>query len=51
MVTGRIGSLYMLYYYLTYRPKLEGYDSMYSKKMTSRQTKANQQVKRYIVVV
>jgi glycosyltransferase involved in cell wall biosynthesis len=26
---GRIGALYMLYYYLIYRPKKEGYDSMY----------------------
>ena len=32
-VTGRIGSLYMLYYYVTYKPKLEGYDSLYSKKI------------------
>lgn len=32
-VTGRIGSLYMLYYYVTYRPKSEGYDSMYGKKI------------------
>jgi glycosyltransferase involved in cell wall biosynthesis len=26
---GRIGALYMLYYYLSYKPKLEGYDSLY----------------------
>lgn len=26
---GRLGALYMLYYYLSYKPKLEGYDSMY----------------------
>lgn len=32
-VTGRIGSLYMLYHYVTYKPKLKGYDSMYSKKI------------------
>jgi glycosyltransferase involved in cell wall biosynthesis len=32
-VTGRIGALYMLYYYLTYKPKSEGYDSMYSEKI------------------
>ncbi len=30
---GRIGSLYMLYYYLFYKPKEEGYDSMYPKDM------------------
>lgn len=32
-VTGRIGALYMLYYYLTYKPKLGGYHSMYSEKI------------------
>lgn len=32
-VTGRIGALYMLYYYLTYKPKSEGYDSMYDEKI------------------
>jgi glycosyltransferase involved in cell wall biosynthesis len=32
-VTGRIGSLYMLYYYVTYKPKLGGYHSMYSEKI------------------
>ena len=26
---GRVGALYMLYHYISYRPKLEGYDSMY----------------------
>lgn len=26
---GRLGALYMLYHYLTYRPKESGYDSMY----------------------
>ena len=26
---GRVGALYMLYYYISYKPKLEGYDSMY----------------------
>lgn len=26
---GRVGALYMLYYYLSYKPKLEGYDSLY----------------------
>jgi len=35
-VTGRIGSLYMLYYYVTYKPKLEGYHSMYSEKIRHR---------------
>ena len=30
---GRIRSLYMLYYYLFYKPKEEGYDSMYPKDM------------------
>jgi glycosyltransferase involved in cell wall biosynthesis len=28
---GRIGSLYMLYHYLSYKPKEEGYDSMFDK--------------------
>jgi glycosyltransferase involved in cell wall biosynthesis len=28
-VTGRIGALYMLYYYLTYMPKADGYDCLY----------------------
>ena len=32
-VTGRVGALYMLYYYLTYKPKPDGYDSMYSEKI------------------
>jgi glycosyltransferase involved in cell wall biosynthesis len=26
---GRLGSIYMLYYYLSYKPKNDGYDSMY----------------------
>ena len=26
---GRMGALYMLYHYISYKPKLEGYDSMY----------------------
>jgi glycosyltransferase involved in cell wall biosynthesis len=26
---GRVGALYMLYHYISYKPKLEGYDSMY----------------------
>jgi glycosyltransferase involved in cell wall biosynthesis len=30
---GRLGSIYMLYYYLFYKPKEEGYDSMYPKDM------------------
>lgn len=29
-VTGRFGALYMLYYYISYRPKEEGYDSLYN---------------------
>jgi glycosyltransferase involved in cell wall biosynthesis len=32
-VTGRIGSLYMLYYYITYKPKSRGYHSIYSEKI------------------
>lgn len=32
-VTGRIGALYMLYYYLTYKTKSEGYDSVYNEKI------------------
>jgi hypothetical protein len=31
--TGRKGALYMLYYYLTFDPKSEGYDSMYSEEI------------------
>jgi glycosyltransferase involved in cell wall biosynthesis len=31
-VTGRIGSLYMLYHYFKFTPKSNGYDSMYNKK-------------------
>lgn len=30
-VTGRLGAIYMLYYYLTYTPKSVGYDRMYDK--------------------
>ena len=30
-VTGRLGAIYMLYYYLTYTPKSVGYDRMYEK--------------------
>jgi len=29
---GRMGAIYMLYHYLKYKPKKEGYDSMYDKK-------------------
>ena len=32
-VTGRIGALYMLYYYLSYQPKFEGYDSLYDERI------------------
>lgn len=28
-VMGRVGALYMLYYYLSYEPKADGYDSLY----------------------
>ncbi|HET7642984.1 MAG TPA: glycosyltransferase family A protein [Nitrososphaeraceae archaeon] len=28
---GRVGSLFMLYHYMSYRPKSEGYDSMFDK--------------------
>ena len=28
---GRLGSLYMLYHYLSFKPKEEGYDSMFDK--------------------
>jgi len=30
-ITGRLGAVYMLYYYLTYSPKSIGYDRMYDK--------------------
>lgn len=29
--TGRIGAFFMLYYYLTYKPKLSGFDSLFDK--------------------
>ncbi|MDQ6864629.1 MAG: glycosyltransferase family 2 protein [Thermoproteota archaeon] len=32
-VTGRLGAIYMLYYYLTYSPKSGGYDRMYDKNL------------------
>jgi glycosyltransferase involved in cell wall biosynthesis len=32
-VTGRVGALYMLYYYLSYKPKTEGYDSLYDERI------------------
>lgn len=32
-VTGRIGAIYMLYYYLSYEPKSEGYDSLYDERI------------------
>jgi hypothetical protein len=32
-VTGRLGSLYMLYYYFKYKSKSEGYDRMYDEKI------------------
>ena len=32
-VTGRIGALYMLYYYLSYEPKSNGYDSLYDERI------------------
>lgn len=31
--TGRVGALYMLYYYLSYKPKADGYDSLYDEKI------------------
>ncbi|HVX01752.1 MAG TPA: glycosyltransferase family A protein [Nitrososphaera sp.] len=31
--TGRLGALYMLYYYLSYKPKDTGYDSMHDSEM------------------
>ena len=32
-VTGRKGALYMLYYYLSYKPKKDGYDSLYEERL------------------
>lgn len=32
-VTGRIGALYMLYHYLSYRPKMAGYDRLYDQRL------------------
>lgn len=32
-VTGRIGAFFMLYYYLTYKPKRDGYDSLYEERL------------------
>ena len=29
---GRVGAVYMLYHYLSYSPKKEGYDSLYDEK-------------------
>ena len=43
-VTGRVGAFYMLYYYLSYKPKEEGYDSLYNKKI--RQYVRRRQMKR-----
>ena len=31
--TGRLGAIYMLYYYLSYKPKESGYDSMHQREM------------------
>lgn len=31
--TGRLGAIYMLYYYLSYKPKAMGYDSMHDREM------------------
>ncbi len=31
--TGRLGAIYMLYYYLSYKPKTMGYDSMHDREM------------------
>jgi hypothetical protein len=46
---GRLGSIYMLYYYLTYRPKDTGYDSMFDPQIrkTIRRIQTNR-IKRYI---
>ena len=43
-VTGRVGALYMLYYYLSYKPKAEGYDSLYDERI--RLYVRNTQIKR-----
>jgi glycosyltransferase involved in cell wall biosynthesis len=43
-VTGRVGAMYMLYYYLSYKPKAEGYDSLYDEKI--RLYVRNTQIKR-----
>jgi glycosyltransferase involved in cell wall biosynthesis len=43
-VTGRKGALYMLYYYISYKPKKEGYDSLYEERL--RQYVRNYQLKR-----
>jgi glycosyltransferase involved in cell wall biosynthesis len=32
-VTGRVGAIYMLYSYLSYEPKSEGYDSLYDERI------------------
>ena len=32
-VTGRKGALYMFYYYLSYKPKKDGYDSLYEERL------------------
>ena len=41
---GRLGSLSMLYYYLSYRPRAEGYDSMFDER--TRRAIRNDQAKR-----
>jgi glycosyltransferase involved in cell wall biosynthesis len=40
---GRLGAIYMLYYYLSYKPKDTGYDSMYSQDIRkfTRETQSN----------
>ncbi|MDP8907368.1 MAG: glycosyltransferase family 2 protein [Thermoproteota archaeon] len=40
---GRLGAIYMLYYYLTYKPKDSGYDSMYPQdiRIFTRKTQSN----------
>jgi glycosyltransferase involved in cell wall biosynthesis len=40
---GRLGAIYMLYYYLSYKPKDSGYDSMYPKDIRkfTRKTQSN----------
>ena len=43
-VTGRVGAIYMLYYYITYTPKSVGYDRMYDKNI--RQNIRKNQVQR-----